>query len=126
MTDKKYLIKEFVDRERPGRTKDKLVLDFNIYRRLIDDVRTTIENKSGAELSADPGMIIKMMLPLLSNEELLGHHVYEASNSTPTDSGVWLLIRETFAWRLLGRYNRELLRQLNDDDGDEERDGDDD
>lgn len=127
MTDKKYRIKELVDRERPGRTKaTKLALDFRIYRRLIDNVRTTIEDKSGAELSADPEMIIRMMLLLMTNEEVLGQHVYEASNSTPNDSTVWTLIRETFAWRLLARYNRELLRAIDEENGDEGRDRNDD
>lgn len=119
IVDKKYLIKEFVDRERPGRDKDrKLVLEFEIYRRLIDNVRTVIEDKMGAEVSADPTMIVAMMSPLLLNEELLTMHVYEEANSAPTEAAEWGLIREVFAWRVLGRYNRELLHEEGEYDDD--------
>lgn len=121
VVDRKYSIKEFVDRTRPGRSADRrLVLDFDLYRRLIDNVRTTIEDKMGVEVSADPVMIVKIMVTLLVNEELLTEHVYEEANSAPTDVDEWGLIRETFAWRLLGRYNRELLAELGEEEGDDD------
>lgn len=120
IVDLKYGIKDLVDRTHRGRdAHQKIVLDFDIYRRLIDNVRGTIEDKMGPEVSADPAIIVTVVLTLLTSEELLVKHVYDSANAAPTDDAEWRLITETFAWRLLGRYNREILSDLGEEEDDQ-------